>query len=84
MWTFPSDIQIAQNATLQHIKKIAEKRNQTPLAHGLKGITTEDKNLLQDTTQKIKNYLKVEKITENNVLSLIEKKIKHYLTNKKQ
>ena len=68
----------------ENFKKIAEKRNQTPLAHGLKGITTEDKNLLQDTTQKIKNYLKVEKITENNVLSLIEKKIKHYLTNKKQ
>ena len=25
MSTFPSDIEIAQNATLQHIKKIAQK-----------------------------------------------------------
>ncbi len=27
MSTFPSDIEIAQNATLQHIRKIAEKIN---------------------------------------------------------
>lgn len=68
----------------QNFIQISEKRNQTPLAHGLKGITTEDKKLLQDTTQKIKGYLGVEEINTNNVLFLIEKKIKCYLKGKKQ
>ncbi len=35
MSTFPSDIEIAQNATLEHIRKIAEKiKKQAPLAIG--------------------------------------------------